>query len=161
MHPIKSIHTLIICCFLLAQVAQAETNTATQQSRTECLGRSVFDIKSEITWHLLNDQWTYTDGTDLTTYSPDISLADKQLSYGSDPTNDAYGLVTIEVSPKTKIETFNDLVGSHRPDITVAKERVVKSKIEKISEIMTGDLSRSDPVKYKSLQNNDSNSAKN
>ncbi|MGE1093305.1 hypothetical protein, partial [Pseudomonas zeae] len=94
MHSIKSIYTLISCCFLLAQGVQAETNTATQQSRTECLGRSVFDIKPELTWHLLNDQWTYTAGTDFTTYSPDIRLADKQLSYGSDPTNDAYGLVT-------------------------------------------------------------------
>ncbi|MFP6830751.1 MAG: T6SS immunity protein Tli4 family protein [Pseudomonas sp.] len=152
MHSIKSIYTLISCCFLLAQGVQAETNTATQQSRTECLGRSVFDIKPELTWHLLNDQWTYTAGTDFTTYSPDIRLADKQLSYGSDPTNDAYGLVTIEVSPKTDLETFNELVSSHRPDITVAKERVVKNKIDKISEIMTGDLSRSDPAKYKSLQ---------
>ncbi|WP_282354125.1 T6SS immunity protein Tli4 family protein [Pseudomonas sp. PS01303] len=152
MHSIKSIYALISCCFLLAQGAQAETNTITQQSRTECLGRSVFDIKSEIKWHLLNDQWTYTNGTNFTTYSPDISLADKQLSYGSDPTNDAYGLVTIEVSPKTNLETFNELVGSHRPDITVAKERVVKNQIDKISEIMTGDLSRSDPAKYKSLQ---------
>jgi hypothetical protein len=147
----KSIYILASCCLLLSQAAHADTKSTVQQSRTECLGRSQFEIKSEITWHLLNDQWTYTDGIGFTTYSPDIRLADKQLSYGSDPTNDAYGLVTIEVSPKTNIETFTDLAGRHHPDITVAKERVLKNKIDKISEAMTGNLSRSDPKQYKAL----------
>ncbi|MDD1003326.1 hypothetical protein, partial [Pseudomonas sp. TNT2022 ID642] len=150
MHATHFLYALFTSALISSLVAQAGTGES--KSQTECLGRSVFDIKPELTWHLLNDQWTYTAGTDFTTYSPDIRLADKQLSYGSDPTNDAYGLVTIEVSPKTDLETFNELVSSHRPDITVAKERVVKNKIDKISEIMTGDLSRSDPAKYKSLQ---------
>lgn len=153
MHCFKSIYFLIGCSALLIHPAQAETNSAAQQSQTECLGRSLFDIKPEITWHLLNNQWTYTDDINFPAYSPDIRLADKQLSYGSDPTNDAYGLVTIEVSPKTNIETFNDLVSRHRPDITVAKERVLKEKIDKISKAMTGDLSRSNPNQYKALDN--------
>ncbi len=153
MHPTQLILIFSSCLLLSIQTTQAETHSIKNQTKTECLGRSLFDIKPEITWHLLNDQWTYTDGINFPNYSPDIRLADKQLSYGSDPTNDAYGLVTIEVSPKTNIETFNDLVGRHHPDIREAKERVLKSRIDKISETMTGDLSRSNPALYKSLQN--------
>jgi hypothetical protein len=152
MQPLKLPYILLSCYFLFTQTVQAETDSTTKQQKTECLGRSLFDIKPEITWHLLNDQWTYTDRIDFPTYSPDIRLADKQLSYGSDPTNDAYGLVTIEISPKTNFETFKMLVDRHSPSPHQAKERVIKNKINEISRAMTGDLSRSDPPKYKTLE---------
>lgn len=133
------------------QNALASPENVKTQSKTECLGRSLFDIQSNITWHLNDERWDYTDGTGFGVYSPDIRLADKQLSYGSDPTDPAYGLVTIEVSPKTTIDIFNDLVGRHSPSEIEAKKRVMQKKLDIISSSLTGDLSRSNPKKYKSL----------
>ncbi|MDD1005854.1 hypothetical protein M5G26_29390, partial [Pseudomonas sp. TNT2022 ID642] len=150
--PIKPIYILLSCYFLLTQTAQAENANTTTITNTECLGRSLFDINQDTSWHLLNDQWDYTDRLDFATYTPDIRLEDKELNYGSDPTNDAYSLVTIDVSPKTTFKTFKKLVDRHSPSVVEAKERVIKNKIEEISVAMTGDLSRSDPDQYKSLE---------
>ncbi|MBF6035948.1 hypothetical protein H8F23_22090 [Pseudomonas sp. P155] len=152
MRPIKPIYILLSCYFLLTQTAQAENANTTTITNTECLGRSLFDINQDTSWHLLNDQWDYTDRLNFATYTPDIRLEDKELNYGSDPTNDAYSLVTIDVSPKTTFETFKKLVDRHSPSVVEAKERVIKNKIEEISVAMTGDLSRSDPDQYKSLE---------
>jgi hypothetical protein len=152
MRPIKPIYILLSCYFLLTQTAQAENANTTTITNTECLGRSLFDINQDTSWHLLNDQWDYTDRLDFATYTPDIRLEDKELNYGSDPTNDAYSLVTIDVSPKTTFETFKKLVDRHSPSVVEANERVIKNKIEEISVAMTGDLSRSDPDQYKSLE---------
>ncbi|VVM58792.1 hypothetical protein PS619_01179 [Pseudomonas fluorescens] len=133
------------------QNTQAASKASSDSSKTECLGRTVFETREDITWHLLDERWDYSDGTGLGSYSPDINLADKQLSYGSDPSDNAFHLVTIDVTPKTTIDTFNKLVRRHSHGSLEAKKRVIQGEINEISSEITEELSKSNQAKHQVL----------
>lgn len=151
MHFLKVIFAIFLCSFSWVGTVLAATEDLNLQNKNQCLGRTIFNTASDITWHLLDERWTYTDRTGLGIYSPDIRLADKQLSYGVDPTNRSSSLVTVEVSPKTTIEVFDDLVGRHSPSEFESKKRVLQNKIDELSVKRTNELYDVDLEQYESI----------
>ncbi|MFS2159536.1 hypothetical protein ACCD10_19570 [Pseudomonas sp. Pseusp122] len=151
MRPVNTIGLFVTSLLLGAQSAVASPENSGVQTRTQCLGRSVFELQTDIVWHMMDFRRFGHGNTGPGGYSPDIGQLAKQLSYGRDPTNAAFSLVAIEVSPKTTIDIYEAVVRSESPSELESKERVVQEKINEISHMATGDLQRSDPELYRKL----------
>ncbi|MFS2159537.1 hypothetical protein ACCD10_19575 [Pseudomonas sp. Pseusp122] len=151
MRPVNAIGLFVTSLLLGAQSAVASPENSGVQTRTQCLGRSVFELKTDIVWHMMDFRRFGHGNTGPGGYSPDIGQLAKQLNYGRDPTNAAFSLVAIEVSPKTTIDIYEAVVGTVRPSKLQSKKRVVQKKIDELSRVLTGDLERSDPERYKIL----------
>ncbi|MFS2159535.1 hypothetical protein ACCD10_19565 [Pseudomonas sp. Pseusp122] len=151
MRPVNTVGLFVTSLLLGAQSAVASPENSGVQTRTQCLGRSVFELQTDIVWHLMDFRRFGHGNTGPGGYSPDVGQLAKQLSYGRDPTNAAFSLVAIEVSPKTTIDIYEAVVRSESPSKLESKERVVQEKINEISHVATGDLERSDPELYRKL----------
>lgn len=115
---------------LLPSLALAEqTTTATDYKRpegwrTECLGRSQFDMPPDTVWHL---KVPYDDSI---SYSPIDPWFGDQIHYGSAPLDSIYQLVNIKVSPKTTRKLFDQAVRIEVPSKQEAQLRVLESHIK-------------------------------
>lgn len=115
---------------LLPFLALAEqTTTATDYKkpdgwRTECLGRSQFDMPPDAVWHL---KVPYDDSI---SYSPIDPWFGDRIHYGSAPLDNIYQLVNIKVSPKTTRELFDQAVRIEVPSKEEAQLRVLEGQIK-------------------------------
>ncbi|MEH6689520.1 MAG: T6SS immunity protein Tli4 family protein [Halopseudomonas sabulinigri] len=92
--------------------------------RTECLGRSQFDMPATAVWQL---QIPYGDTVDYAATDP---WANRSLDYGTDPGNGIYKFVRIRVSAETTREAYEHASRVELPNETKAKIRVMKARIE-------------------------------
>jgi hypothetical protein len=132
--------------------AEAWANAAPADNpkwRTECLGRTLFDVPGDIEWHVAGGHWNYPD---FGIYSPNIDPSEKQLSYGDSPFRKNGYLFDIEVSPPTTLAVFQQLKDRHGPDMEGAQTRAIEKKIDAIKQALTWELEQSNPEHFNALK---------
>ncbi len=108
----------------IAELATPSKYQAPEGWRTECLGRSQFDMPATAVWQL---QIPYGDTVDYAATDP---RAKRSLDYGTDPGNGIYKFVRIRVSPETTREAYENALGTELPNETKAKMRVLEARIQ-------------------------------
>ncbi|KKN69237.1 hypothetical protein LCGC14_0443260 [marine sediment metagenome] len=116
--------TLILLPALAFAESAAASEYQTQEAwRTECLGRSQFDIPSNAVWHL------HIPFDNSVSYATDDPWFGRYMDYGTEPVSGVYKLVRIRISPETTQAAFDNAVGAELPSKTKAQMRVLRNRI--------------------------------
>ncbi len=114
---------------LLPALAAAESATPSKYQtpegwRTECLGRTQFDMPSDRMGHL------YIPYDNSVDYAASDPRGYSSLDYGTDPGNGIYKFVRIRVSPETTRDAYESVLSTELPNETKAKMRVLEARIK-------------------------------
>jgi len=91
--------------------------------RTECLGRSQFDMPPHTVWHL---RMPFDNSVSYVTDDPWFG---RYMDYGTEPVSGVYKLVRIRISPETTRAAFDNAVGVEMPNKTKAQMRVLRNRV--------------------------------
>ena len=119
---------LLLPAVVFAEAAAPDRYQTPEGWRTECLGRSQFDMPATAVWQL---QIPYGDTVDYAATDP---WAKRSLDYGTDPGNGIYKFVRIRVSPETTREAYENALGTELPNETKAKMRVLENRVKEKEE---------------------------
>jgi len=112
----------------LADSAEIRDYQIPEGWRTECLGRTQFDMPSDRMWHL------YIPYDNSVDYAASDPRGYSSLDYGTDPGNGIYKFVRIRVSPETTREAYENALGTELPNETKAKMRVLENRVKEKEE---------------------------
>ena len=115
---------LLLPAVVFAETAAPDRYQTPEGWRTECLGRSQFDMPATAVWQL---QIPYGDTVDYAATDP---WAKRSLDYGTDPGNGIYKFVRIRVSAETTREAYEHASRVELPNETKAKIRVLENSIK-------------------------------